>query len=409
MVEKINFTQAAINRLPAPAVGRAYYRDAKTHGMTLCVSRTGVKTFELYRRMGGRPTRLKIGRFPDITVEFARKEVARMTGEIAQGKDPADERRKARGETTVGELFGMYLEGHAKPHKRTWQEDQNQFNRYLVAWTPRRLSQIRKADVAALHAKIGRDHGHYAANRLLALLSAMFNHAASLGYDGGNPAHGVKKFKEQARDRFLHPDEMRAFLKALEEEPSEMWRDFFALTLLTGARCANVLAMRWTDLNLDRGLWRIPETEAKGGEPMVVILVVPVVEILRRRVAGRADGSPFVFPGGGGTGHLTAPKQTWRSLLVRAGLVDGDGKNTVRVHDLRRTLGSWAAARGVSLQMIGKVLGHKNVATTAIYARLDLEPLRAVVEATTAAIMAAGNDVKALPAPQENTPTGGAK
>ncbi|MCJ7545172.1 MAG: Arm DNA-binding domain-containing protein, partial [Phycisphaerae bacterium] len=133
MAEKINFTQAAIDRLPAPKQGRSYYRDAKTPGLCLCVWDTGVKSFELYKRMGGRPTRLKLGRFPGVTVEQARREVARLAGQIAQGKDPAEDRRKARGETTVGELFALFLEGHAKTHKRTWTEDQAQYDRYLAA------------------------------------------------------------------------------------------------------------------------------------------------------------------------------------------------------------------------------------------------------------------------------------
>ena len=182
MADKINFTQAAIDKLPLPAAGRAYYADAKTPGLVLCVSDTGVKTFQLYRRIAGRPTRLKIGRFPEVTVGQARKEVARMTGEIAQGKDPAEDRRKARGETTLGELFALYLDGHAKPHKRTWKEDEAQYKRYLALWKTRKLSSIKRADVAALHAKIGRDKGRYAANRLLALVSVIFNYAASLGY-----------------------------------------------------------------------------------------------------------------------------------------------------------------------------------------------------------------------------------
>lgn len=383
MAEKMNFTQAALGKLPTPEKGRTYYRDIKMPGLTLCVWDSGVKSFELYKRMGGQPTRLKIGRFPEVTVENARKEAARLVGEIAQGKDPSEQRRKARGETAVGELFALFLEGHAKPHKRSWKGDQEQYNRYLDGWKNRKLSQVRRADVAALHAKVGRDHGTYAANRLLALLSSLFTHAARLGYEGGNPAQGVKRFKEQSRDRFLDADELKAFFVAVAAEKSETWRDFFLVALMSGARRANVLAMRWADVNLERGLWRIPESQAKSGEPLIVILPAPAVEILKRRAKG-TEGD-YVFPRRDGTGHVTEPKQAWARIVKASGLKD------VRIHDLRRTLGSWAAAMGASLPMIGRALGHKNVATTAIYARLGLDPVRATVTGAVKAMLEAGN------------------
>ena len=405
MAQKINFTQAGIEKLPLPATGRTYYADAKTPGLFLAVWQTGVKAFELYKRIDGRPTRLKIGRFPEFTVEQARKEIARMTGQVAQGKNPAEDRRKARGETTLAQLFAMYLENHAKPHKRTWDEDQRQYDLYLSGWKNRKLSSIKRADVQALHAKVavptikkweedGQERqraigGPYSANRLLALLSAIFNYAAGLGYEGGNPAKGVKKFKEQTRDRFLRTDEIQAFFQSLQhDETPEVWRDFFTLALLTGARRSNVLSMKWADLELTRGLWRIPEKESKNKEPLICILPPAAVEILQRRadaIAGCEKPSDHVFPSWGETGHITEPKAAWKRIIDRAKL-----KN-LRLHDLRRTLGSWQAAAGASLSIIGRSLGHKNVATTAIYARLDLDPVRASVNTAADAIMAAAN------------------
>jgi integrase len=405
MAEKFNFTQASISKLPLPPTGRLYYTDAKTPGLSLCVWDTGVKTFELYKRIGGRPTRLKIGRFPEISVEQARKTLSQMIGEISKGNDPAADRRKARNETTVGELFNLYLENHAKPYKRTWKEDQSQFLRYLTEWKTRQLSQIRRADVAAMHAKIGKT-APYAANRVLGLLSVMFNYAAGLGYEGGNPANGVRKFKEQSRDRFLRADEIQAFFQSLQHaETPEVWRDFFTIALLTGARRANVEAMKWVDVELQRGLWKISETESKNSEPLLCVLAPHAVEILKRRDADNtAQNKPseYVFSSWGSTGHVTEPKSAWKRIVGRAQIKD------IRLHDLRRTLGSWQAAAGASLSIIGKSLGHKNIATTAIYARLDLDPVRASVNTAATAIMAAANGPRALPAPA-NMNTGGGK
>ncbi len=398
MAKTLAFTQAAIGKLPCPVEGREVYRDTKTTGLQLVVSATGVKTFQVVRRFGGRATRLTIGHYPDLTAEQARKVAHAVAGEIAKGRNPAQERRKARGETTIGELFSLYLEGHSKPHKRSWQGDQDQYDRYLTAWKHRKLSEVRKADVATLHAKVGRDHGPYSANRLLALLSSMFNYAAGLGFERPNPAKGVKRFKEQSRDRFLRADELKSFFAALEHEDTPPhWRDFFMLCLLTGARRSNVQALRWSDLELHRGLWRIPEGQSKNKEPLICVLPPSAVEILKRRQAVNAAEpasrqSPYVFPATSKTGHVMEPKKVWAELLTRAKLSD------LRLHDLRRTLGSWQAAMGASLPIIGRSLGHKNVATTQVYARLDLDPVKQSVHQAAEAILAAGGQAaKELP------------
>ncbi len=403
MAKGMNFTQASVAKLSPPEKGRKVYRDTKAPGLTLVVSHTGIKTFELYRRIAGRPTRMKLGRACDITVTDARREAVKLAGQIAAGLDPARERQKARAETRFGELFRFYLEGHAKPHKRTWQEDENQYDRYLVPWANRKLSQIRRADVATLHAKIGRDHGRYCANRVLALLSVVFTYAASLGYTGSNPAKGVRRFKEQSRDRFLRGDELQRFFAALPDEPAP-WPDLFTVRLLTGARKSNVLAMKWADLELSRGVWKIEADESKNKEPLLIVLHRAAVEILQRRAQANArhqEPSEFVFPSWGKSGHVVETKAAWGRVIDRAGLKD------VRLHDLRRTLGSWQAAAGVSLSIIGRSLGHKSMQTTAIYARLDLDPVRASVEAAGDAMLtAAGLDPadRALSA-AENAPS----
>jgi integrase len=387
--DKVTLTKTRIAALPVPASGRIYTYDSKTPGLCVCVTATGTRTFYLYRWLAGGPQRFRIGRYPDLPVEQARAEAQKLTGEIAGGKNPQDAKRAARGELTFGDLFTDYLERHAKPYKRprSWKEDQGLYDRYLKPLAGRKVSAITRADVQRVHANIGREHGHYAANRALALVSVIFNRCAS---HLDNPAKGCRRFKEQSRDRFLDATELQAFFAALQDEPSPTWQDFFTVALLTGARRSNVLGMAWQDVDLDRGLWRIPAADAKGGVSMVVILAVPVVEILRRRHGERGE-SPFVFASIGKSGHLTEPKKAWHDVLKRAGLVDGDGKNTARLHDLRRTLGSWAAAGGISLTIIGKALGHKSMSTTSIYARLDTDPVRRAIEGTVGAILAAGN------------------
>jgi len=383
---RLPFTVKILTALTAPESGRDYWHDANQAGLALCVTPQGTKTFYCIRRVDGRPTRIRIGRFPEWAVEQARKQAAKLLGEIATGKNPQAERRAARHEHTVDGLFAHWLESHAKLHKRTWEEDQRQFDTFLATWRTRRLSTISKADVQALHARVGQKHGHYAANRLLALVRAMFNKADDIGYRGANPARGVKKFAEQTRDRFLQPEEIPAFFSALQAEP-QAFQDFFMLCLLTGARRGNVQSMAWTDVHLDAAAWRIPQT--KSGDPVLVHLPIKAVEILRRRQT-EANGSPWVFPGGkkNRTSHLSSPKLAWKRITTAAGL------EGLRIHDLRRTLGSWQAIAGASLTVIGKSLGHKSQASTAVYARLTTAPVSASVDQATTAILEAAQPPK---------------
>src|SRR5262249_61953361 len=134
-------------------------------------------------------------------------------------------------------------------------------------------------------------------------------------------------------------------------------------------RRSNVQEMEWKEIDWTRAEWMIPAEKSKADEPIRVALHSAAVEILSRRKA--SSMSDWVFPGKGKTGHLVEPKSCWARILKRAKLSD------LRLHDLRRTLGSWQAATGASLPIIGKSLGHSSIQATQIYARLDLDPVRA--------------------------------
>jgi integrase len=379
---RLAFSKGRLEGLPIPEGGQAQYHDTGCPGLCLRVSCGGSRTFVRYGKIGGRPTRVFLGHFPEMSVEQARKACRAVGGDIAKGLDPHAQRLAKRREHTLQGLWEHWLEVHAKPHKRSWKEDQRQYEVFLKPWGSRQLSSIHKTDVQALHAKIGRENGPYAANRMLALLGAMYAKAPDIGFTGDNPTKGIVKFKEEPRDRFLQGDEVGQFFQALAQAP-DPYPDFFALCLLTGARRGNVQAMRWADLNLDSGLWRIDATEAKAGEVIVVPLLPQAVEILRRRHEAR-NGSEYVFPSRGRTGHLVEVKRAWQGILARAGLSD------LRVHDLRRSIGSWMAIQGASLLMIGKALGHRELRSTAIYARLSTDPVRGAMTAGAEAMLAAG-------------------
>ena len=387
MAEKVMFTKTALEALIEDHEReRVVVNDKKQPGLIAELRPGGTLTFYLYRWADGRPHRIRIGAFPAVSIDQARDKATTLLADLVRGIDPAALKRQRRQEPTFADLFAQWLE-HAKENKRTWAEDERQYKTLLTGWKLRRLSTITRRDIQARHKSIKKAHGKYAANRALALLSAMFGRAGDdpLNYDGPNPCKGVRKWKEETRDRFLQPHEMPAFFEAVEAEPNKTIADFFLACLYTGARRGNVAAMRWADLNLDTATWRIPQT--KSGDPVTVHLSAPALSLLKARKEIAEPGAEFVFPGrrsNGKTQHLSSPKDAWKRLVQRAGLTD------LRMHDLRRSMGSFMVAAGASLPVIGKALGHKpGSPVTAIYARLNLDPVRASVDLATAAILAA--------------------
>lgn len=484
--QKINFSRTAIAGLPAaPAGKRVYYSDTKEPGLTLCITPTGTKSFQVYTKQNGRPVRATLGRFspsladsvelprecthnhflasaPELNVRMARSLAALVKIDLRAGINPADTKRAKRDELTLGELFDEYESRHLIPQgRKRIKEVREDFERYLgempntprkprgalrvkspasVNWQHRKISTITKAHVQKLMADLGQVLGKYAANHAHKILCAMFNKAIEWDlFNKENPAAGVPKFKVKSRERFLRADELPRFFASVAEESSEDVREYVLLSLLTGSRKTNVLSMRWADVNLERAEWHLPDTETKNGDSLTIPLLPEAIEILK----GRKPEKPveFVFPGRGASGHLADAKAGWKRILDRdevnqltlriqaAGTafewpiikakgpkdksrkietlteslararavaaelnIDTTGArlSDLRRHDLRRTLGSWQAATGASLVVIGKSLGHKNMASTQIYSRLDIDPVRDAMQTATSAIFAAG-------------------
>jgi integrase len=391
---KLNFTKRALEDLQVPGDDdRLIVFDTHTSGLGFVVFASGVRSFFHRRRVRGVAERTTLGRFPDLTIEQARGDASRLNAKIAtwklsgyQGQSPFDERPEA---TTFDDLVEKYIERHVKRHashpERAVQEVRWAVDKHLTSWKNAKLGEITRSDVVQLHEKVGKKH-RTAANRLVQLVRRLYSWGESpdVGlHRGGNPARHIKLFHESKRTRFLKPAEMPLLFAALKKEPNAGLQDYVKLALWTGARRGDLLSMRWQDLALGDNRWEIPHP--KNRTPYVVPLTPEAVEILKDREK-RSKGSQWVFPSKRGrTGHITGFKRGWKKLLKRAGLADKD----LRQHDLRRTLGSYQAAGGTSLGIIGKSLGHKSLAATAIYAQLDLDPVRESVLSATRTMIAA--------------------
>lgn len=433
----ISFSKERLAALPTPEAGkRSTYHDTKIQGLQLRVSSTGIKTFSVYRRMkGGQPERVTLGRFPAMTIEQARRHATAINAEIEAGSNPAALRRAIREEPTFAEMFEQFLAEKKKRDgtllsERTKRDYRDVVRMYLGPIKSSKLSHITRPEVKVIHTQTTKKSASQA-DRAIIVVSSVFSFATDLElFEGTNPASRIQKNPAPSRDRFAQATELPYLFAAIAESSLS---DFFLLALLTGARRSNVQAMAWRDLDLDARVWRIDIT--KNGTPQNVTLSPEAVAALkaRKRMTGT---SPFVFPGEGKTGHLVEPKKAWAAVLLRASLrrlldhLERLGKlstdeerqqadqqitsapaaaekryraiaaaqgidpalydmTDLRIHDLRRTLGSWQAKTGASLAIIGKSLNHKTHQATAIYARLDLDPVRQSVETATQAMLEA--------------------
>lgn len=380
-MESRNLTKKVISELPVPPAGkRVEYYDNQMKGLMVRVTDNGSKSFYVRRKRDGISQRIKIGPFPEISLEEARKKALELCSALAKGENPLEERQAKKAEATFGELLDAYLEEYANAHCVASKEIAAVFRRYFSDWRQRKMFSISNSDCQRKINEIGKVNGQTAANHALTYARAAINWSITNKYASGeNPFSATTKFKTQPRERFLRPDELARFFTALKKLSNENGiRDYIYLSLLTGARQANVLAMRWDQLDLTLGMWRIPRT--KSGESHTLPLTQSAIAILLERAKENerkqklGGGSEWVFPGKGCSGHLVEPKKGWYALLESAGLQD------LRMHDLRRTLGSYMAIGNQSLHVIGKVLGHKSASATQIYSKLTHNPLREAME-----------------------------
>ena len=384
-IQPFKFTKENIDKLPLPAQ-RTYYRDTELHQLFLLVTPTGHKSFYFVRWLKGQTTflRLENGAYPAMTPQQARTEIHKLNGRVADGEDPAALRRADRAEMTLGDAFRRWME-RARLEKRSWEQDEAIWRRYLADWNSRKLSRITRQAVVDWHHRTGDRHGPYAANGALRLLRAVLNRVIVQDQlKWANPAAHIDQFEETKREKWIDASAMPGLLAAIDADNNPDMRDFFLMCLLTGARRGNVQAMRWEDLNLSEGRWTIPASQHKTKKPLSVPLSSPVMALLKDRYEARGS-SPYVFPSHGHTGHLIEPKAAWRRILQRAGL------EGLRIHDLRHTAASWLANQGTPLMVIGAALGHTQASTTSRYAHLAVDPVRQAMDRAGNAMLATRN------------------
>jgi integrase len=376
-------TEKLLRKLPPPPQGSKIVYDREVRGFGVRITAAGVKSFVLNYHVSGREHRYTIARWPEMPVGMAREEALRLREAIRQGHDPLAERERARGVPTVNELAQDYLRRHAEPFKGalSLRDDRRLLKAIILPRLGKiQVSGVTRSDIERLQREFRGTPVQ--ANRTIALLSKMLNLAVKWEWIRDNPVRGVEKFHESPRQRYLRDDELPGFFRALaatETDPD--LRDYLLLRLLTGVRQRNIFEMRWADLELEHGRWRIGETKNK--DPLLVPLSPPIVRIL----AGRPRAGEWVFPGYNAGGHMTTMNRAWRTFRRRAGIPD------VQLRDLRRTLATYALAGGTQMTVIAKGLGHRSTVVTAgVYALVEETAVRRAFEETGQRLLTMGNE-----------------
>lgn len=379
----------------------SYVWDHELPGFGLKVTPAGRKVYLVQYRLGGRngrTRRVTIGQHGELTPTAARAEAKRLLGEIASGRDPASDRDKTKADKSLAVVLEQFMAEHVRPKlkARTASEYQRTARLHILPRLGRRpIGELKRTDLARLHHELS--DKPYQANRTLALLSKFFGWAEKHGLrpDSSNPCRHVEKYREGRRERFLSQAELARLGDALREaEQNESCSPWVVaairLLTLTGARRNEILTLRWEHVSEEHGCLMLPDS--KTGRK-AVRLSPPALVLLQ--TIPRLDGNPFVICGERPGRHHVNIEKPWRRIRAVAKLDD------VRLHDLRHSFASVAASGGQSLVVIGKLLGHSQPATTARYAHLADDPVKAASDAVgkhiAAAMAGGGSDVVGLP------------
>jgi integrase len=375
-------TDGVVKALPAPANGSRISYDSEVTGFGVRITAAGTRAFVLnYRTRLGRERRYTIGNFPDWKTTAARAEAADLKKLIDRGGDPLGDIKAGREAPDVADLCDRFVTEYLPRKRPSTQKSYRQQIDVEIRPTLGRLkvAEVAFVDVDHLHRTIS-GRAPYRANRCIALLSRMFSMAIRWGLRHDNPCKGIERNQEFKRRRYLSADELGRLTKALAEHGDRQSADIIRLLLLTGARRGEVLAARWSDIDLAAGVWSKPAATTKQKAEHHLPLSDAAWQLLSDlRDRSRTD-SEWVFPGQDGARRKDV-KDSWASIC-RAAAITG-----ARVHDLRHTYASVLASAGLSLPVIGALLGHSTPTTTARYAHLFDDPLRAATERASAILI----------------------
>jgi len=390
-----HIAEKTIKKLEVPKEGSLIQWDSEIKRFGVRIAAVGAVTFILEYRFNGTQRRYTIGRYPEWTATAARDEALELKKKIRNGIDPLEERHKHNTEPTLDYLAKDYLERYAQAHKRpsSVRDDRRMLDKIILPKLGKmRITAVVTRDIEKLHTSLKATP--YQANRVKALLSKMFNLAMKWKLRPDNPAREIPTFHEDQRESFLTIEQMQKLREAIERYPDASARNALLLLMLTGSREAEVLKATWEQFDLQRGVWTKPSHHTKQKKTEHVPLSPETRKLLDSMAPEHLSGP--LFPGTKGKGkdgkvtgsdRRVSLKRPWVQVCRAAGQVEvikGKGKRrtitrykpTLRIHDLRHNFASHLANKGVSLQVVGGLIGHTQIRTTQRYSHLQDAALR---------------------------------
>ena len=383
-------TDSMVKKLVPPTGTKCEVWDTEVKCFGVRITPKRAISFVLNYQSASGQRQYTIGSYPEWSSSVARERAVEIKAAIRDGFDPLEHKRQLRMEQTVAVFAEEYLERHAIPNKRpsSVRNDRQMIAKAVIPAIGKiRLSAVRQKNIEDLHRSM-KAHP-YRANRVLALLSKMFNLAREWGYIEQNPVMHVQKYQEQRRESWLTDEQRDEITRALDKYSDQNAANAIRLLLFTGARAGEVLKADWTQFDLARGIWTKPSSHTKQKRVHKVHLHPDALSLLKRMA--EEDQSGPLFPGKV-SGSRVSLNRPWAFVCKAAGMtrevkaVTSKGKQrtrfapTLRIHDLRHNFGSQLASSGESLQVIGALLGHTQPATTARYAHVQDEAQQRALE-----------------------------
>lgn len=399
---RLNFTKPALESLPpAPAGERAYYNDARVQGLQVAVTDRGIKTFYLYKRNHGKPVRYRLGRYPDLTPESARRKAEAARGRAAMGEDlRAEKKREKAQRATLADAFKAFKVARSNLKGKTLYDYERFLNTAFGDWKDKPLVEITKDMIAARHRRIGEQSGHAHADNAMRSLRSIINFAQYHYEDStGRPllpdnpvrrlSHIRAWFKVKRRTTYVKPDELKPWFEAVlklkgeaDHEASTV-ADWLLVMMLTGFRRSEALGLRWADVDLANKTVTVRDTKNREDHTLPLTdYLLELFEARRRAAEARArektlEVSEFVFASYGREGHMTDPRKPVERVVKASGV-------RFTAHDLRRTFITVAESLDIPAYALKRLLNHKmRQDMTARYVITDVERLRRPMQQVT--------------------------
>jgi len=378
-------TKSYVDRLSTPETGQTFVRDSELKGFAVRITSTGAKSFILEKRIDGKVKRLTLGRYPELTVEQARKEAHKLLGQIAMGRNPpAEKKSEALQGTTLQQAFDDFIAVRKKLKARTLYDYQRIMKTVFADWQNKAMLQINKDMVAKRHSKIGAEHGEAYANLSMRFLRALFNFAIAQYEDGNghsilreNPVIRLTQtrawYRVERRQTVIKPHELEPWFTTVMNQKNDVTsqnretiRDYLLLVLFTGLRREEAAKMTWKNVDLKARTLKV--TDTKNHQDHTLPLSDFLFDLLQQRKNNAIN--EFVFQRANGTGYISEQRKQLAKIIKESGV-------SFTIHDLRRTFVTVAESLDISAYAVKRLVNHKMSSDiTAGYIVTDVERLR---------------------------------